>query len=312
MAIATLPDTRSALRFGTRADYGVIVNDEFYGVHQPYDGYPQWLGAQLLNESAEISDGGMSNWDTIAENMVSKSWVVRDDVQAVQDGLVSKSAIPAHPDGEHEHDLFNLSFMVPRKSNSTLLSKMKDANIPALSSLRVQPQLMASPSFRQLAEMRTATKTKRPFVGGPSPWSVIADLDAEEISIWDGRSPEKTSPFGTPYAMAHLEDVQGMKELAGLLSERFNNSGPPRLPYKFKNIPAVQHRTIFDGMWKRPAGFHPLPGEPIDFEQSRFEIEPALMTGMLCGAPTLKGSKCRHNRPAQPGGVCPAGHVRGA
>ena len=306
-------------REGTTADYGFVLGGSFYGVHQSMDGYPQGLGHSLAHEAAEISQSP-GEWDRIAADMENKKWVDESDVKTVfgNNGSGRQLSVPAHPDGQHSDTPNNLLLLVPREEAGWVTNFIDQTgvadSIPHVHEL-YKARVFAKPSFSDLADMPTATKTNSPFGDNPSSWIVAADLDNKQFVIFDARYQKKGTAFSNPYATVDLDDINGLRDLSLRLGEAAYELEPPRLPGYFTK-PPLCGPNIKDGMWQRPNGYPPLPGDPsapMSGVTMQTHAEASVVSSSsrgTCGKPLDDGTLCGQKKPRKPGGKCAAGHIR--
>lgn len=296
---------------GTPGDYGIVTGGAFYGVNQPRDGYPQAMGSRLAAEAADIDD---PEWRRIAAAVQSMAWVVPEDEHVVA-ASAGRLAAPTHPDGDYTGDSHNFEFLVPRLSRTDAQDWARErlaARPGAASTLLTAPptHMVTVPSFRQLAAMPAATKTRAPWSAQRSPWAAAANLDCGRFMLFDGR--QNTGPaFGTVYATVPLTDRDALRALAARLAMAIASTEPPPMPPLWRASGPPPRVT--DGMTRRPPGYPllpPTPGARLPAGDSSAGADND--TEIRCMAPlsSRPGDRCRHPRPAQIGGRCQSGHVR--
>ena len=292
---------------GTGGDYGLIVGGAFYGVHLERDGYPQALVPPLASEMAATT---AQQRRKLAEAITRVEWVVPSDAAAVA-ASEGRLAAPRHPDGDWNDDPRNFEFLIPRQRRADV-----EARLEFMTSARGEPTTAApralpvvpEPSFASLAAMPTATKTQHPFSRDRSPFTVTANLDTEELTVWDARRRRSPAPFGRPYACVPLDDPDRLHELAHRQLAAMGSIAPPKLPQHLRLTPAGPSRKITDGMTRRPAGYPPLTARSLPPPRR----QPPASTGPLCNVRlrSRPGEHCTHPRPTKIGGRCQAQHRR--
>ena len=292
---------------GTGGDYGLIVGGAFYGVHLERDGYPQALVPPLASEMAAMSAQQRRG---LADAITRVEWVVPSDAAAVA-ASGGRLSPPRHPDGDWNDDPRNFDSLIPRQRRADV-----EARLEFMTAARGQPTtvearplpVVPQPSFAALAAMPTATKAEHPFSGRRSPFTVTANLDTDEFTVWDARRRRSPAPFGRPYACVPLDDPDRLHELARRQLAAMGSPTPPDLPEHLRRTPAAPARKITDGMTRRPAGYPPLTPR----SQPPPRRQPPAATGPLCNArlKSRPGELCTHPRPAKIGGRCQARHLR--
>ena len=292
---------------GTGGDYGMIVGGAFYGVHLERDGYPQALVPPLASEMAATT---AQQRRELAEAITRVEWVVPSDA-AVVAASGGRLAAPRHPDGDWNDDPRNFESLIPRQRRADVEARLEfmaaARGTPTTAATRPLP-VVPQPSFAALAAMPTATKTEHPFSRRRSPFAVTANLDTDELTVWDARRRRSPAPFGRPYACVSLDDPDHLHELARHQLAAMGSTSPPTLPRHLRREPTAASRPIVDGMTRRPAGYPLLT--PRSLPPSR--PQPPAATGPLCNARlrSRPGEHCTHPRPTKIGGRCQAQHLR--